>query len=133
MRKQYTNTKPMSLPRTFTPGFLKDFDKRTELYQLLNTAFQQVMSDMGGEGSLSHVQICLAERFTFLEFTLRAIEHKMAHNPKKADDLFSKWIYGLNALQGLAKTIGLKRKAKRVVDLKLYVDQQKKKRKERTG
>jgi hypothetical protein len=119
--------KTKKLPAKYKPGFLREFDRRTKLYPILNEAYQEVMSDMGGEESLSHVQICLAERFVFLEFVLRGIELKIAQYPKKSHVLIGRWIQGLNSLSGLAKTIGLKRKARQITDLATYV------KKERTA
>ncbi len=45
---QYPNTKPMELPDKYEAGFLKDLDNRTHVFQFLKTAYQEVMSDMGG-------------------------------------------------------------------------------------
>ena len=111
----------MTLPTKYEAGFLRDFDRRTEVYQLLNTAYQEVISDMGGQEGLSHVQVCLAERFVFLEFVLRGIEQKIAANPKKSSTLLGRWIQAINSLSGLAKTVGLERRAKKV-NLKSYID-----------
>ena len=125
------NTKPMKLPAKCEAGFLKELDKRSVTFAQLNTAYREVMSDMGGQEGLSHVQVCLAERFCFLEFVLRGIELKIAQNPDDSTLLLGRWIQGLNSLSGLSKTIGLERRAKKVVNLKEYVAEQKKKKQKR--
>jgi len=122
MKRSYTNTKRMKLPDKYKANFLREFDKRSATFALLNTAYQEVMDDMGGQQVLSHVQICMAEKFVFLEFILRNIEQRIANNPNKSDELLGRWIQGLNSLSGLAKTVGLERRAKQVVSLKKYVE-----------
>jgi len=112
----------MKPPKRYEAGFLAKMDGRTEAYQLLNGAYQEVVSDMGGVESLSHVQICLAERFCFLSFVLRSIEFRIVSEPKKSAKLIGRWVAALNSLVGLAKTIGLERRAKRVANLKTYIE-----------
>jgi len=129
MKRDYTNTKRMKPPNKYESGFLQKMDKRSISYVELNTAYQEIMDDMGGTEALSHVQVCLAERFCFLEFILRTIESKIATNPKKSEYLLGKWIQGLNSLSGLAKTIGLERRRKSVVNLQDYVAGKKKRKK----
>ena len=76
---------------------------------------------MGGVDSLSHTQVALAERFVFLEYILRKLETQIALSPKKSAGMLSRWIQGLNSLTGLAKTIGLERRARKVESLETYV------------
>lgn len=105
----------------YEPGFLQTLDGRLEVAKILNSAFDEVTDDMGGKDSLCHTQLALAERFVFLEYVLRRIETRIALNPKKSGKLLSRWIQGLNSLNGLAKVIGLKRNAKKVQCLESYV------------
>ena len=115
------HVKLMTLPPRYENGFIEDLDKRTHVFVSLNTAFVEVIADMGGKEGLSHVQVCLAERFVFLKFVLRGIEADIVKNRKKSAELLGKWIQGLNSLNGLAKTVGLERRARQVVNLKEYV------------
>ncbi len=108
-------------PKKYETNFLQKLDRRTASYQILNDGFNEVVSDMGGLDGLSHVQKSLAERYIFLEFVLRNVEKQMARNPKKSEELLSRWIQGLNSLTGLARTIGLHRKAKKIDSLQSYV------------
>lgn len=118
---------PDSIPKTFKKppkkyevGFLAKLDKRTEVFALLKNAFDEITSDMGGAENLSHTQICLAERFTFLEFVLRGLEQQIAENPKESSIILSRWVQGLNSLTGLSRLIGLERRARKI-NLKTYV------------
>lgn len=108
-------------PKRFEAGFLAKMDRRTEVYGILHSAYREVLDDMGGEESLSHIQVALAERFVFLEFVLRAMEQRIAKNPKKSEEMLSRWIQALNSLTGLAKAIGLEKRAKKAITLKSYV------------
>lgn len=106
----------------YEPGFLQTLDGRLEVAKILNSAFNEVTDDMGGKDTLCHTQLALAERFVFLVYVLRSIETRIALNPKESDELLSRWIQGLNSLNGLAKVIGLKRKAKKVKSLQTYIE-----------
>jgi len=120
---------PDNAPKTFSKppikyeqNFLAKIDKRTDAYQLLNSSYQEVMSDLGGAEVLSHVQRCLTERFCFLEYVLRMIELRIAKEPNKSIKWVSKWVQATNSIIGLSKTIGLERRTKKVVNLKAYVE-----------
>jgi hypothetical protein len=112
-------------PVKYEAGFLAKLDKRTEVYQLLNDAYQEVVGDIGGVENLSHVQVCLAERFCFLEFVLRGIEHRIATEPNKSGKLLSRWVQALNSLVGLGRTIGLERRVKKIANLRTYIEDKK--------
>ena len=113
--------KRQTLPAKFEPGFLRDFDRRTEIYQRLAATYDEIVTDAGGEHEIPHTKLALIDRFVFLEATLQTWEREIATNPKAAEHLVSRWIQGVNSLQGLAKVIGLKRRPK-TVDLKAYVE-----------
>lgn len=113
--------KRKKLPARYEPGFLAELDQRSLVYRELKTAYDEVVSDCGGEDDLTHTQLCLIERFVFLEVLLQTWENTIAANPKASDHLVGKWTQGINALQGLAKVIGLKRKLKKA-DLATYLE-----------
>jgi hypothetical protein len=69
--------------------------------------------------------LALCERFVFLEFTLQNLEEKIAKNPKGADEFISKWIQACNSITGLAKTLGLERRARTVSNLREYIKERK--------
>ena len=119
--KKNKNHKADTLPAKYTAGFLAELDGRTKVFELLREAHSEILQDLGGENNLSHVQRCLVERFVFLEMVLRNIEAKIATNPKESAEMLSRWIQGLNSLSGLAKTIGLSRKGKKIASLQTYI------------
>lgn len=113
--------KRSTLPARYEPGFLEEMDRRTEIYKKLREAYDEVVEDAGGELNLTHAKLCLCERFVFLEACLQTWETMIATNPAGTEQLLSRWIQGLNCLSGLAKTIGIERKAKKASDLKAYL------------
>jgi hypothetical protein len=117
--RPYNNTKEQTLPMEFRPGFLSELDKRTGIAQTLKSNFEEIVADIGGSAELSHTKRALIERFVWLEAMLQSIEHQMVTEGISAA-LVSRWVYSINALQGLAVRIGLERK-QRVVDLNSYL------------
>ena len=120
-----TKTKPDSkltdLPAVYEPGFLKKFDRRTEIYQDLNNAFEEIVDDLGGQDHLSFVQLTLIERLVFLRAFLERWERQMLLNPELADSLGAKWVQANNSYQGLCKTVGLHRNKKTTISTREYV------------
>ena len=114
-----------SLPSQYEPGFIDRLDGRTEVYREISKSYSEVIEDCGGGDSLSHTQLCLIERFVFLEAVLKVWESKIVTDPNMSDSLLGKWVQSLNSLQGLAKNIGLKRVTRRVDSLQSYVSNQK--------
>jgi hypothetical protein len=121
-RREKRPLKTDTLPARYEKGFLSKMDGRIELARELRAAYAELTDDLGGVDSLSHVKRVLAERFVWLTAILRGIELQIADGGKKESaDLLAKWIQGLNSLTGLARTLGLERKAKRLDDLQSYV------------
>jgi hypothetical protein len=112
-------------PKRFEANFLAKMDGRTEIFQQLKNAYDEIVADCGGAENLSHVMLALCERFVFLEFTLQNLEARIADNPKNADEFISKWIQACNSVTGLAKTLGLERRIKKVKNLREYVESKK--------
>jgi len=123
-KRKYSNSKPLELPDKYAAGYLQNLDKRTILFETLNTAYVEILNDLGGVESLSHLQLSLVERYVFLEHILQRLELRIARNPKKSSELLGGWIQGLNSLLGLSKTIGLKRNSKQVMNLKNYINKE---------
>jgi hypothetical protein len=120
--------KPRKPPRKFKTGFLEKLDRRTENFQALNQTYESVIADKGGKDNLSKIELCLIERFCFLEFSLRAIEYKMTTGGANGEtaELLGKWIHATNSLIGLSRTLGLERRAKTISgDLQSYINSQK--------
>jgi hypothetical protein len=110
------------VPRKFRPGFLARLDGRTEIARALRDRFDTIAADLGGPSELSAIKASLLERFLFGELWLTRLELQIATAPDAttAADISARWIYGLNAFVGLARTLGLDRKAK-TLDLETYL------------
>ena len=119
MRAKKSNT----LPTRYEKGFLSRLDGRTEIARELRAAFDEIVADQGGIEGLSHVRRSLVERFCWLEAVLRSLELRIAEADKaETAELLSRWIQALNSLVGLGKCIGLERRAKKLDDLRSYVE-----------
>jgi hypothetical protein len=115
--------KTTSLPEKFEPGFLAKLDGRTEISRLLHSNYLAIVADLGGESELSHIKLALVERFVFLEAVLCGIESQLAvaraakakndvEAARKVEvELIGRWIQAVNSLTGLAKTLGIERRA----------------------
>lgn len=99
------------LPKVYRPGYLAQLDRRTELFQRLHGNFLNIADDLGGQPELSHIKSSLIERYVFLEAVLHKIESDLANNPDAAPELLGRWIQAVNSLTGLAKTLGIERRA----------------------
>ncbi len=115
--------KRSDIPPKFEAGFLKTMDRRTIVYEQLNGAYQAIVEDAGGFGNLSHIKLVLIEKFIFLALTMQRWETKIVEHPTKDPDLLSRWIQGLNSLQGLARHIGLNPVKVKSGGLKAYLEE----------
>lgn len=123
-------------PKKYETNFLAKMDKRSQAYQLLKESFDEITADRGGVEQLSHVQLCLIEKFCFMEFLLRKKELEMAESNKngKRDKNFGSYVQWLNCMIGLSKVVGLERQAKKITSLQSYINKnaQKSKMKRKT-
>jgi len=84
-------------------------DKRTVLGRAVVDRYEAVMSDLGGIEALSTVKRSLVRRFTWFEVMLEGFECRMASG--ESIDLGA-WTQCCNSWLGLAKALGLDRRAK---------------------
>ena len=103
--------KPQTLPKRFKAGFLAELDGRTELSRALRANYDAIVADIGGLEDVGHVKGALIERFVWLEAVLQTIEHDMASGEIDKSEALGKWIQAVNSLSGLAKVLGVERKA----------------------
>ncbi len=118
------DTRLRELPERYSPGFIQCIDRRTDLFRRLQGAYDNIVDDCGGEDALSRVQLSLIERFVFLEAIIQTWEVQITTDPIKHDQLLSRWIQAVNALQGLCRAFGLHRVQRRVIDLQTYLQEQ---------
>jgi hypothetical protein len=114
------STKLTELPDKFSPGFLAEMDRRTDIFKTLHSNYQEIVQDAGGQPNLAHIMISLIERFVFLEAICQHLEKQIVENPKKTV-LVNRWIQAVNSLQGLACRIGLERRVSDTPVLKAYL------------
>lgn len=121
--------KDKTLPSKFEKGFLAKMDGRFELARTLKGSYEEITSDLGGVEGLSHIKRSLVERFVWLEFIMRGIELQIAEADKKdSAELLGRWVQAVNSLTGLARSLGLERKAKNIESLQTYVAKKSKRR-----
>ena len=114
--------KRTQLPAKYEQNFLAKLDGRIELARELKSSYAELTNDMGGVDSLSHVKRVLAERFVWLTAMLRLTELQIAKgNRREAGELLGRWIQGLNSLTGLARSLGMERKTRKVESLEGYI------------
>lgn len=106
-----TNSKPMTLPVKFRPGFMSELDRRTELARTLRANYNEIVDDIGGPSEVGHVKAALIERFCWLEAVVQTLEQEMATGQVEKTEAIGKWIQAVNSLNGLAKVLGVDRKA----------------------
>ncbi len=109
------------IPDKYVPGFLRELDQRTDVCQRLNTAYQRIVDDAGGEENLSLVKLSLIERFVFLGEMLERWELEIVQHPNETAAALSRWIQAVNSIQGLARAIGIEVKGRRSPNLKAYL------------
>lgn len=104
--------KPQELPPKFKAGFLTAMDGRTDLARALRTNYEAIVADVGGREDVGHVKSALVERFVWLEAILQTLEHEMATGKLDKGEALGRWVQAVNALSGLAKVLGVDRKAR---------------------
>jgi hypothetical protein len=111
-------TKSRSIPNAYTPNWLEGLDGRTALAQEMRRRYDAFVSDLGGDSALSYAQRSLVTRALWLELHLQQQEEALA-NGQDFDS--GKWVQAVNSLQGVLKSLGLKRVTKDVKDLSAYL------------
>ena len=115
-KRKYTNTKAMNLPERFDPKFLDDADGRSAAIKELRRRFRRLKEDAGID---SYQKDILAKRAIFVACKLETMEVAAATTGE-----FNAGVYvqAVNCLVGLLKCLGLERKAKKVTNLRSYVE-----------
>lgn len=131
-KRSYRNgeTKLLVLPNLYRRGFLNKLDRRYGLCRQLRSEYMEVADDLGGEDTLSSVSRTLVEKFVFLQFVTRTLEIKISVAESYTIDsqLLSQWLSSVKTLAGLAKLLGLERRARQIEsDLESYLSKKGKK------
>jgi len=109
-RRKYQNgaVKLTVLPGKYRPGFLSQLDRRYGLARLLHDEYEIVTNDLGGD--LSDIKTTLVERFIFLRYVTRTLEHKILTAKHLDTKLLGHLRHNIQILSGLGKLLGLERK-----------------------
>ncbi len=108
-----------SIPKRYTPDFMERLDMRTVLGRAVMERFHAVMADLGGEDNLTAVKRSLARRFTWFEVMLEGLECRMASG-EQID--IGAWTQLTNSWLGIARILGLERKAKPLRRLREHLE-----------
>ncbi len=103
-----------SIPERYAPDFMDRLDKRTVLGRSVLERYGAVMSDLGGEETLSTVKRSLVRRFTWYEVFIEGMECRAAAGEEI--DVGS-WTQLTNTWLGIARLLGLDRRTKPVESL----------------
>ena len=111
-REKYEATKkPQTIPAKFKVGFLSSMDGRTDTAKALRANYEELVADIGGPDELGRVKRVLVERFVWLEAILQSIEHELVSGQIDKGEALGRWIQAVAVLTGLAKVLGVERKA----------------------
>ena len=100
-----------SIPAKYSPDFMDRLDKRTVLGKAVRERYQAIVDDLGGDDALTTVRRSLVRRFTWLEVMIEGIECRAASGEGIDAGTWSQFI---NSWLGIARLLGLERKAKPV-------------------
>ena len=113
-KKGQKSAKPSTLPRKYRPGFLGELDRRTRLPKALRADIVALVADLGGLEELSYQQRAIVEEVVWVRARLNQLKSQ-AIATGKFDD--RGYVPLINSLIGLLRTLGIERKAKRVMGL----------------
>lgn len=108
--------KSVSIPGTFVPQFWEDLDGRHHIAKEIRRRVK-LLKDHAGADSYQRDLLC--QRAAFLSVVLETMEITAARDGEL--DL-GVWTQGVNALNGLLKSLGLDRKVRKAGNLKSYLE-----------
>ena len=98
-----------TIPAQYRPDFMERLDRRTVLGKAVSQTYGAVVADMGGAENLTTVKLSLVRRFVWFETMIQGMECQAAAG--EAVDIGS-WTQLVNSWLGIARMLGLERKAK---------------------
>ena len=99
------------LPVKFGVDFARTVDGRSLLGRAVRTRLQNLIDDLGGEGTLSHQQRSLCVRAVWLELVLQEEEMRIAEGAGTDPQLHTSLI---GSLVSIYRLLGIKRVAREV-------------------
>ena len=100
------------------PALLAGIDMRTRLGRTYASSIEEIETDLGGPGALSHIQRALVRQLAWLEIHLDGTALQIA----QGQDLYGRYSVLANSFAGLAAKLGLRRQM-RNLSLDAYAEQ----------
>lgn len=100
-------------PRTFDPLWIQKADNRLVVIKMARERLSDLANDLGGD--LSYQETVLARRLIWLELLAETIERDVSEG--KADVDIGGYVQRINAIVGVIRLLGLKRRARKVPSL----------------
>jgi hypothetical protein len=94
-------------------------DKRTVLGKAVVDRYSAVVADLGGDQNLTRIKLSLVRRFTWFEVMIEGMECRAAAG--EGVDIGS-WTQLTNTWLGIARLLGLERKARTVRSLRQHLE-----------
>jgi hypothetical protein len=113
------NKKQVTLPDKFEPRFWDSADGRCSIIKEIRRRYLTLKEDTQ---SNSYQKDLLCQRAIFISVQLETMERVAAEKGKFNAGVYTQMV---NALVGLLKSLGLERRAKKVVNLKTYIKERK--------
>jgi hypothetical protein len=110
------NEKVVTLPERFVPQFWNEADGRCAVIKEIRHRYEVLKGDTLAD---SYQKDLLCQRATFIAIQLETMERVAAEKGQFNAGTYTQMV---NALIGLLKSLGLERRAKKVVNLKAYVE-----------
>jgi hypothetical protein len=104
-----------AIPARYSPDFMGRLDKRTVLGKSVRDRYEAIVTDLGGTPALATVKVSLVRRFVWFEAMMEGMECRAAAGEEV--DIGS-WTQLVNTWLGIARMLGLERKARPVKRLR---------------
>jgi hypothetical protein len=108
-----------SIPENYSPNFMERIDKRTVLGRAVLERYGSIVDSLGGDQNLAPIKISLVRRFCWYEAMIEGMECRAAAG--EGVDIGS-WTQLTNSWLGIARLVGLERRARTVRTLRQVMD-----------
>ena len=118
-----THRKLRHVPAKFTPGFLDSLDLRFEVGAVAKRIYNELVTALGGQDSLSPQRLLLVERVVWTHIALQKLEVEFATTTKLDLNGYGQLVH---VLVSLLRTLGLNRVPVNVPSLHEYLEPRRK-------
>lgn len=117
------NPRKAQLPAKYRPGWLKRMDQRSEIARALNGRLIEITQQLGGFDDLSPMELSLIDRWIHIEAMASQFELRVREQQMKPAEVPT-YLALVDRLHGIGKSLGLRRKARRVPTLREIAQEQ---------